>query len=237
MAGCRHEPVAVRQTFGVFVCREIVVWEGVNDLDRDVRDAMGVPERAVRPVLSFVVKDRSTCLVRRTQQPVAVNLELPSMTLDEMAERLLVPSLRASDQIAVHRVPLTNASPRVVIRFTHIDASCPANWALERPDRSRPWWSDDCVGARMRQRLVRSLRLARGRRYISSCPPTAVPPQLALADQPRAAASAGCSSFASACCRDAIASEAIVARSDRPAQAASAGLKPSVTLAGVPRWP
>jgi hypothetical protein len=35
-----------RYPTGPGAAREIVVWEGVDDLDRDVGDSVGVPERA-----------------------------------------------------------------------------------------------------------------------------------------------------------------------------------------------
>jgi hypothetical protein len=48
---------------GVFVCREIVVWEGVDDLGGDVGDPLGVPERAVGPMPLVVVKDGAASVV------------------------------------------------------------------------------------------------------------------------------------------------------------------------------
>jgi hypothetical protein len=53
----------VRETLDVFVCREVVVWEGVDDLDRDMRDPVGVPERAVGPMPLLVVEDGAPSLV------------------------------------------------------------------------------------------------------------------------------------------------------------------------------
>ena len=59
-----------------------------------------------------------------------MHVKLPLMTADEMAEGLLIASLRAGDQIAVHRSFLpANVSPGLGDPLTHVDASGRGNRA------------------------------------------------------------------------------------------------------------
>ena len=77
----RDEPLTVRQYFGGFVCRGILLSERVDHVNRDVRHAMGVPEGAVRSGSSVVVVDGTSRLV-------AVGVE------GDAADELLNPLLR-----------------------------------------------------------------------------------------------------------------------------------------------
>jgi hypothetical protein len=54
-------------------------------------------------------------ILDRAEDAVTVHVDLPLMTIDEMAECLLVASLRAGDEIAVHRgfLPATSLPARM----------------------------------------------------------------------------------------------------------------------------